>query len=66
MQVVAADWQRWQSAFGKNPRATFKHYPALNHLAIAGTGPSSPAEYNTPGHVDAELIADIADWIAKH
>jgi dienelactone hydrolase len=66
MQVVAADWQRWQSAFGKNPRATFKHYPALNHLAIAGAGPSTPAEYNAPGHVDTGLIADIADWVGKH
>lgn len=66
MQVVTADWQRWQSAFGKNPRVSFKHYPALNHLGIAGTGPSSPAEYSSPGHVDAGLIADVADWIAGH
>lgn len=66
MQVVAADWQRWQSAFANDARVSFKHYPALNHLAIAGSGPSTLAEYNTPGHVDAGLIADVADWIGKH
>jgi dienelactone hydrolase len=66
MQVVAADWQRWQSAFGHDPRVSFRHYPALNHLAIAGTGPATMTEYNTAGHVDAGLIADIADWIGKH
>jgi alpha-beta hydrolase superfamily lysophospholipase len=66
MQVVDADWQRWQSAYGHDSRATFKHYPALNHLAIAGSGPGTVAEYNTPGHVDATLIADLAAWINAH
>ena len=66
VQVVAADWQRWQSAFGQDARASFKLYPALNHLGIAGTGPGSPKEYETPGHVDAGLVADIAGWIEKH
>lgn len=65
-QVPAADWARWRSAFAKDPRATFKHYPSLNHLAIAGTGPANIAEYQTAGHVDAGLIADIAQWLAKH
>jgi alpha-beta hydrolase superfamily lysophospholipase len=66
MQVVDADWQRWQSAYGHDSRATFKHYPSLNHLAIAGTGPSTVAEYNTPGHVDPTLISDVAAWINAH
>jgi uncharacterized protein len=62
-QVVEADWQRWREAFAGNPRATLKHYPALNHLGIAGHGPGSPAEYHQPGKVDAVLIDDIATWI---
>jgi dienelactone hydrolase len=66
IQVVAADWQGWQSAFAKDARVTLKHYPALNHLAIAGTGPGTTTEYGTPGHVDAGLIADVAEWIGKH
>jgi dienelactone hydrolase len=63
LQVVDADWQRWQAAFKQDPRATFQLYPALNHLAIAGQGPASLAEYQQPGHVDATLVADVARWI---
>ena len=63
IQVVDADWQRWQAAFGNDSRATLRHYPALNHLGIAGEGPGTLAEYLTAGHVDAQLIADVAAWI---
>lgn len=62
-QVVEADWLRWQQALGGDPRATLKHYPALNHLGIAGEGPGAPAEYQQAGTVDATLVADIARWI---
>ena len=63
IQVVDADWQNWRAAFHDNPRVTFKLYDALNHLAIPGEGDGSVAEYGRPGHVDPQLIADIADWI---
>ncbi|MBS0194830.1 MAG: alpha/beta fold hydrolase [Proteobacteria bacterium] len=65
-QVTAPDWQRWHAAFDHDPRVTFKDYPALNHLFVAGTGPGSIAEYSKPAHVDAKVVADIADWIAAH
>ena len=38
-------------------------YATLNHLFIAGTGPSLPAEYEVPGHVAEEVMRDIASWI---
>ena len=63
-QVTNADWQLWRKAFADDPRATFRHYPALNHLGIAGEGPGSIAEYGRAGRVDATLVADIAAWIA--
>lgn len=63
IQVVAADWALWQAAFPGDPRATLHHYPALNHLGIAGEGPGNLAEYQQPGHVDAKLVGDIAAWI---
>jgi dienelactone hydrolase len=63
IQVVDADWQRWQSAFAAQPRATLRHYPALNHLGIAGEGPGTLEEYSVPGQVDAGLIDDVARWI---
>ena len=66
IQVVEADWQGWQTAFADSPRVTLKAYPALSHLGIAGEGPGSLADYQTPGQVDADLINDIAAWITSH
>jgi uncharacterized protein len=63
IQVVDADWQGWRDAFHDSPRATFKLYEALNHLAIPGEGEGNLQEYQTPGHVAPELIADVAAWI---
>lgn len=65
-QVASTDWALWQKTFGHDPRATLRFYPALDHLAIAGTGPSTLASYSTPGHVDAQLLDDIARWIEAH
>lgn len=66
IQVVDADWQRWRAAFHGNGKVTFKLYDKLNHLGIAGEGEGSLAEYQQPGHVDAQLIADVAGWIKAH
>ena len=65
-QVTAPDWKRWQATFGTSKRATIKHYPALNHLFVAGSGRSSIAEYSKHAHVEAQVIADIAGWIKAH
>jgi uncharacterized protein len=66
IQVVDADWQAWKGGFHDDPKVTFKLYPALNHLGLAGDGPGSLAEYGTPGQVDAGLIDDVATWIGRH
>lgn len=66
IQVVEADWQGWQAAFADSPQVTLKAYPTLSHLGIAGEGPGSLADYQTPGQVDATLINDIAAWIKAH
>ena len=66
IQVVDADWQGWKAAFHDDPKVTFKLYDKLNHLGIAGEGEGSLAEYQTPGHVDAQLIDDTATWIKAH
>ena len=62
-QVTVADFEKWKAALAGRANATFKLYPALNHLFLAGTGPSLPPEYSVPGHVPADVIRDIADWI---
>ena len=66
IQVVDADWQRWKAGFDGNDAVVFKLYPRLNHLGIAGDGEGSLAEYMQPGHVDAQLIDDVAAWIDAH
>jgi dienelactone hydrolase len=62
--TMAGDFAKWQAALGTKPGVTFKTYPALNHLFLPGTGKSVPAEYDTPGHVPADVINDIAAWLA--
>lgn len=65
-QVPMDDWAMWQRAVGHDKRFTMKLYPSLSHLGIAGSGPQSPAEYAQPGHVDVQLIDDVATWIKAH
>ena len=53
-----------------DPLATFRLYPNLYHLFIpvpaSDTTPlSTPADYNQPGHVAPEVIADAAAWIGN-
>ena len=62
-QVTAKDLERWKGALGDDPRAAIRLFPALNHLFVAGEGPSTPAEYEKPGHVAAEVVEAIAAWV---
>jgi uncharacterized protein len=67
-QVTSQDYDLWKAALAKDPRATFKVYPGLTHLFMAGqgTGPGSPADYSVAGHVSDEVVQDIAHWIRAH
>jgi len=62
-QVTKVDFERWKSGLGEVENVRFKLYPALDHLFIAGKGKSSPGDYQNPGHVDEQVINDIATWI---
>jgi dienelactone hydrolase len=64
-QVRPPDFEGWRKALEGHANATLKMYPALNHLFIAGAGPSTPEEYDKPGHVSDDVIADIAAWIGS-
>ncbi len=66
IQVVDADWQRWRGGFHDNAKVEFKLYQKVNHLGIAGEGDGNLAEYANPGHVEAQLIDDVAGWIKAH
>ena len=63
-QVTAEEFARWKAALGSRRDVTFHSYPTLNHLFIAGTGRSLPAEYQVPGHVAEEVVRDVATWIS--
>ncbi len=65
-QVTVADYDGWKKALDGRPNVTFKLYPALNHLFIAGEGQSTPNQDQQAGHVDEQVVADIAAWVAAH
>ena len=62
-QVTMEEFSRWKSALADRTDVSFHSYPTLNHLFVAGTGKSLPAEYNAPGHVSEAIVGDIATWI---
>jgi len=66
IQVVDADWQAWKQGLHADPNVTFRLYPTLNHLGIAVDEGDGLAAYAHAGHVDAALIADVAEWIRAH
>jgi len=61
----ATNFQEWKATLQSNRNVTLKLYPALNHLFIAGTGISMPQEYDKPGHVDEQVVDDVAAWIGS-
>jgi len=65
-QVRMADFECWKKPLGNQPTASFKTYPALNHLFTPGNGRASNAEYFQPNHVPEEVIQDIAGWVKKN
>jgi dienelactone hydrolase len=62
-QVTTEDFSRFQSALANHANATCRLLPSLNHQLMSGVGRSTPAEYETPGHVDAEVIDLIAAFV---
>jgi dienelactone hydrolase len=62
--TIADDFAAWKTALGKRKNVAFYTYPDANHAFVGGTGPSTPAEYSRPGHVEDKVIDDIATWIA--
>ncbi|MEP6662488.1 MAG: alpha/beta fold hydrolase, partial [Verrucomicrobiota bacterium] len=62
-QVTEKEFNIWKTTLGSQPNFTFKLYPNLNHLFMAGVGMSTPAEYEKVGHVEPVVVADIVNWI---
>ncbi|HRQ63718.1 MAG TPA: alpha/beta fold hydrolase [Xanthomonadaceae bacterium] len=63
--TIDDDFVLWRRALEGRPRAELHVLPGLNHLFIAGEGPSGPAEYLRPGRVDDGALDLIAAWIRR-
>ncbi|MDS0138550.1 MULTISPECIES: serine aminopeptidase domain-containing protein [unclassified Amycolatopsis] len=64
-QVTAAgDLVRWQEGLADRPDVTIRVHEAADHLFFRGEGPSTPAGYEAPQHVDPAVVTDIAAWIS--
>ncbi|KAJ5982659.1 hypothetical protein N7451_012759 [Penicillium sp. IBT 35674x] len=61
--TVQDDYQQWHMALHGKPNVQFHLYEQLNHLFIAGKGPSTPLEYSVPGNIDEQVIIDLAKWV---
>ena len=62
-QVTVEDLEGWRRGLGSRDDVLFRVYPDLNHLFLAGEGPSTPGEYAVPGRVADQVIRDISSWI---
>lgn len=59
----SGDFARWQAALAGRPQVAFHRYDGLNHLFMPAGKTGTPADYQVPGHVDAQVIGDMAAWI---
>lgn len=62
--TLTEDYEGWKKKLATKKNVTMHTYPALNHLFVAGTGPSQPGEYEAPGHVDAAVVNDLVAWLS--
>src|SRR5262245_29567479 len=62
-QVTMEDFAGWKKVLADKKNARLKSYPNLNHLFATGKGKARPEEYTKEGHVDVEVVDDIAAWI---
>jgi len=62
-QVYAdKDFVAWQELLAGRDNATFKLYDGLNHMFMTSTT-GNLEEYKIPANVDAQVLADIVEWI---
>jgi dienelactone hydrolase len=62
--TVDDDLTGWRAGLAHREDVVIRVYDADDHLFFPGSGPSTPAGYEAPQHVDPAVIADIAEWLA--
>lgn len=63
--TVANDLDVWLRGLQGRAGVTVVQFPNADHLFLDGSGPPTPLDYQTAGHVDPAVIATIASWIAR-
>lgn len=61
--TVEHDLSLWREGLTGCPDVTIQIHEADDHLFFPGAGPSTPAGYMAPQHVDAAVITDVAAWL---
>lgn len=57
------DFAAWQSLLAGKENVTFQLFEGLNHLFMPSNGAMDATEYDEEGHVAAEVIDAIAEWL---
>lgn len=60
------DYPLWQQALEGRDNARCVLYPGLNHLMMQSSGRRDTGDYQFPSTVDAQVTADIADFVWKN
>jgi dienelactone hydrolase len=64
-QVTMDDYDTWKRGLAGRSNVEFRVYPKLNHMFMPGEGVSSDEEYLKPGHVQSQVVEDIANWVQR-
>jgi fermentation-respiration switch protein FrsA (DUF1100 family) len=64
-QVTLSNLERFRQSLGNHPNVEIHGLHGLNHLFVAGKTPSSPSDYELPGHVDRSVIDLLADFVRR-
>lgn len=64
-EATVEDAKRWKRALAGRPKLTVRSCAACNHLLVAGTGPSAPAEYSAPANVAVEVVDELARFVTE-
>ena len=62
-QVPPSELALWRAALAGRDGVTVREYPALNHLLMAGEGPSKAAEYARARSRRGAVVTDLAAWV---
>ncbi|WP_433193648.1 serine aminopeptidase domain-containing protein [Nocardia sp. CA-107356] len=64
-QVTEADdLAGWRAGLDAKPGVSIRVFAADDHMFFPGSGPSGPADYQAPHHVDPAVVDAIAGWLA--